>query len=160
VLLSLLLAQNGHGGGRRRCPQLREEQTRAAGRASTSAFRSFGQGAISDSSPLTSGRSANQSEFIDSYPRLRQTQAASGLEYFQRLEFAESLVRDVAVQLTWQLPVHPEKRSQEDFEHRMQLRSYLWAGFLGETDRVENELQAFRSDTEILFRKIIKRKSE
>jgi hypothetical protein len=79
--------------------------------------------------------------------------------YFQRLEFAESLVRDAAVQLTWQLPVHPEKRSQEDFEHRMQLRSYLWAGFLSETDRVENELQAFRSDTEIFFRKIIKRKS-
>ena len=48
--------------------------------------------------------------------------------YFERLEFAESLVRDAAIQLTWQLPVHPEKRSKEAFEHRMQLRSYLWAG--------------------------------
>jgi hypothetical protein len=80
--------------------------------------------------------------------------------YFERLEFAESLVRDAAVQLTWQLPVHPEKPSQEDFEHRMQLRSYLWTGFGGETDRVENELQAFRSETEVFLRKIIKRESE
>jgi hypothetical protein len=80
--------------------------------------------------------------------------------YFERLESAESLVRDAAIQLTWQLPVHPEKRSKEDFEHRMQLRSYLWAGFGDGDDRIENELQAFRAETEVFFRKIIKRKFE
>ncbi len=79
---------------------------------------------------------------------------------FERLELTESLVRDAAVQLTWQLPVHPEKPSKEDFDQRMQLRAYLWAGFGGEKDRVENELQAFRSETEHFFRKVIKRESE
>jgi hypothetical protein len=84
--------------------------------------------------------------------------AVEGL--FERLEFAESLVRDAAVQLTYQLPVQPEKPSKEDFDHRMQLRSYLWAGFGGESDGVEIELQTFRSETEVFLRKIIKRESE
>jgi hypothetical protein len=77
--------------------------------------------------------------------------------FFGRLEFAESLVRDAAIQLTWQLPVHPEKPSKEDFDHRMQLRAHLWAEFGGDDDRVEKELQAFRAETEVFFRNIIKR---
>jgi hypothetical protein len=75
---------------------------------------------------------------------------------FQRLDQATTLVRDAAVQLTWQLPVHPEKRSQEDFEMRMRLRGDLWAGFKT-PDRVEMELSAFRKEVEAIFRPVIER---
>jgi len=75
---------------------------------------------------------------------------------FQRLNEAQILVRDAAVQLTWHLPVRPEKRSEEDFEMRMRLRGDLWAGFQ-EPDRVEMELSAFRNEIEAIFRPIIER---
>jgi hypothetical protein len=48
---------------------------------------------------------------------------------FQHLDKARDLVHDAAMQLTWLLPVHPEKKSKEDFEMRMNLRGDLWAGF-------------------------------
>jgi hypothetical protein len=77
---------------------------------------------------------------------------------FEKLESAHNRVRDAAVQLTWQLPVRPEMPSEEDFAHRMQLRADLWAGF-GTDDKVEEDLVAFRSETEALLRKVISRKS-
>lgn len=77
---------------------------------------------------------------------------------FEKLEIAESRVRDAALQLSWQLPVHPEARSEEDFAHRMQLRADLWAGF-SSPDRIEKELEAFRAETEKFFRKVLTQKS-
>jgi hypothetical protein len=76
---------------------------------------------------------------------------------FDRLYRAHAFVRDAAVQLTWQLPVHPEQPSEEDFKFRMQLRGDLWAGFSQE-DRVETELAAFRFEIESVFRPVIERK--
>jgi hypothetical protein len=76
---------------------------------------------------------------------------------FERFNKAEHLVRDSATQLVWQIPVRPEKPSNEDYEMRMALRSDLWAGFLGRDDRVERELDAFRSEMEKVFRPVIER---
>jgi hypothetical protein len=75
---------------------------------------------------------------------------------FQRLHQAHALVRDAAVQLTWQLPVEPQKPSDEDFDMRMQLRGDLWAGFK-KPDRVEIELSSFRHEIEALCRPVIER---
>jgi len=76
---------------------------------------------------------------------------------FERLNKAETFVRDAAMQLTWQLPVHPEKPTNENFETRMRLRGDLWAGFQ-KPDRVEVELSAFRSEIEAIFQSVIQRK--
>lgn len=73
---------------------------------------------------------------------------------FERLSKAHSLVHGAAFQLTWWLPVHPEKPTQDDFEMRMQLRGDLWAGFRT-PDRVEVELSAFRSEMEAIFQPVI-----
>jgi hypothetical protein len=75
---------------------------------------------------------------------------------FQRLSRAYALVRDAAIQLTWQMPVHPQHPTEEDFAMRMRLRGDLWEGFQP-PDRVETELSTFRSDIETLLRPIIAR---
>jgi hypothetical protein len=75
---------------------------------------------------------------------------------FAHLTKAHDLVNDAAIQFTWQLPVNPEKKSKEDFAMRMRLRGHLWAGFQ-EPDIVEQELVAFRSTMEDLFRPVIER---
>jgi hypothetical protein len=74
---------------------------------------------------------------------------------FERLAAVENQVRDAAMQLTWQLAVHPEKPSVDDFNYRMELRAALWSGFAGEKDRMEDELSTFRSEAEKLFRDVI-----
>ena len=76
---------------------------------------------------------------------------------FERLNQAQKLVREAAVHLTWRIPVHPEKPSQEDFEMRMRLRGDLWTGFGKYEDRVEKELVMFRSEVEAIFRPVIER---
>jgi len=75
---------------------------------------------------------------------------------FAHLAKAHDLVNDAAIQLTWQLPVHPENKSEEDFAMRMRLRGHLWAGFR-QPDIVEQELVAFRSTMENVFRPVIER---
>ena len=76
---------------------------------------------------------------------------------FARFNKAHNLVQDAAMQLTWIMPVHPEKKSQEDFEVRMRLRGDLWSGGFGGEDRVEAELVAFRDQVERAFRPVIER---
>lgn len=73
---------------------------------------------------------------------------------FSKLEKAHTLVRDAASQLTWELPVKPDKPSEQDFEMRMRLRGDLWAAFQT-PDRVEWELTTFRSEVERIFRPVI-----
>jgi hypothetical protein len=74
---------------------------------------------------------------------------------FERFNKAFGLVQEAATFLAWQ-PVRPERPSEEDFNIRMMLRSDLWAGF-GKEDRVEKELNTFRSEVEKFFRPVIER---
>ncbi|HEX3506649.1 MAG TPA: hypothetical protein VHU22_24980 [Xanthobacteraceae bacterium] len=76
---------------------------------------------------------------------------------FHHLNAAQDLVREAAMQLTWFLPVHPEKPTKEDFDMRMKLRGDLWAGFQ-KPDRVENAVIAFRSEAEAAFKPVIQRR--
>lgn len=100
-----------------------------------------------------------ESGFFDRVARLRPKAiamfGARAEMAFERLENARAWIEDAANQLTWQIPVVPPVRSQEDFDMRMRLRGDMWAGFAEQRDRVEDELGTFRSEMEVIFKPII-----
>jgi hypothetical protein len=74
---------------------------------------------------------------------------------FNHLHAARSIVRLAAQRLTWELPIPPIERSEEDLQLRLQLREDIWAA--GPGDRVEKLLQEFRTGIERMCGPVINR---
>jgi hypothetical protein len=98
-------------------------------------------------------------DFFDRVWKLQpKVMAAFGVEaegIFNRLHSARSTVRLAAQRLTYELPIPPTTRSEEDFNLRVQLRNDLWGT---ETEnRVESQLREFRTGVERLCGPVLRR---
>jgi hypothetical protein len=84
--------------------------------------------------------------------------AAFGAEaeaIFNQLHGARSTVRLAAQRLTYELPIPPVTRSEEDFQLRVQLRDDLWG--TEDENRVERLLRGFRAGIERLCGPVLRR---
>lgn len=74
---------------------------------------------------------------------------------FLHLFEARNLVHEAASELTWNLPMPPPVRSEEDLAYRLLLRGDIWG--TQDADRVQIQLDRFREGLEKLCRPVVDR---
>jgi hypothetical protein len=74
---------------------------------------------------------------------------------FAKLHSARATIQVASSTLTWELPLHPPERSQDDYNLRVQMRKDLWGH--GDNDRVQADLDEFRAGIVRLCRPVVDR---
>jgi hypothetical protein len=105
-------------------------------------------------------RMSQQSEFFDRVwllmPKTMAVFGKNAEEIFQHILMARGLLRMAGLELAYRMPLAPEKKSQEDFNLRVQYREDLWGNEAGD-DRVSEHIIAFRKGIEELCKPIVTR---
>ncbi len=104
-------------------------------------------------------RMAQNHDFFERVWRLQPKYMAAMGEHtkitFDLFHESRALIRSAAIALTYQLPIPPKVRSEEDYQLRVQYRKDIWGDKEG--DRVAERLDQFRERIERECRAVIRR---